>query len=88
MRARSNGANQQAAADLMSDLDQWVLLASYCEQHPTICTLAAGRRDISNRAVNGLVEHDAVRKVGKRFLVHRTRFTQFRMGEFARDRRS
>jgi hypothetical protein len=68
-------------ADTLTELSEWLEFAEYLNEFKKFSSLAAIRRDITNRRFNGLEKAGAVRKVGRRFLIHRTKYTAFRLGE-------
>jgi len=71
---------QARSAEVESFFD-WQPPKSYAAEFPHLATESAVLWDIVHRHENGLAEADAVRKVGRRFLVHRIRYSEFRLGE-------
>jgi hypothetical protein len=61
--------------------EDWVTAQQYVAQHSMLATRWAIRWAILHRAENGLDAADAVRKVGNRYLIHRSRFSAWRLGE-------
>ena len=67
--------------DPMEDLNEWVTREEYEEEFPKIATASAITRDVWNRRALGLEEAGVIRKVGRRCLIHRRRYTAYRLGE-------
>jgi hypothetical protein len=62
-------------------MENWLEQDEYAREHPKFSSPAAIRRDITNRKFNGLERAGAIRKVGRRFLIHRRKYTAYRLGE-------
>lgn len=60
---------------------EWRTPEEYASEFPHLATVSAILWDIVHRHENGLAEADGTRKVGRRFLVHRIRYSEFRLGE-------
>ena len=66
----------------LADLDYWLTPEEFSERHPKIASVAAIKRDICFREVNGLAQANALRKVGPRFLLDERVYVRWRFGEF------
>jgi hypothetical protein len=67
--------------DPLADIADWVTPEAYEKEFPLIATAYAITRDVWNRHALGLEKLGAIRKVGRRCLVHRKRYTAYRLGE-------
>ena len=67
--------------DSLADIDNGLTPDEYEREYPKIATASAITRDVWNRRALGLEQAGAIRKVGKRFLIHRRLYTAYRLGE-------
>jgi hypothetical protein len=67
--------------DPLSDIEDWLTPEEYESKYAKIATASAITRDVWNRTALGLEKIGAIRKVGKRFLIHRRLYTAYRLGE-------
>jgi hypothetical protein len=66
----------------ITDLNkEWLTPEEFAAEFPKIAHAYAIRRDVWQREALGLVTIDAVRKVGKRVLIHRHRYAAWRLGD-------
>ena len=77
----TNRNQQQRADDPLDEFKHWMEQEDYAKAHPKFSSFSAIRRDIVNRRLNGLEKSGAIRKVGRRFLIHRLKYTAYRFGE-------
>jgi hypothetical protein len=73
--------------DVMADVHNWITPESFHKEFPMLATLAAIHRDVRLRKTLGLDRVNAVRRIGRGFLVHRERYAAFRMGELTPPKR-
>lgn len=60
---------------------EWLTPEEFAAEFPKIAHAYAIRRDVWRREALGLESIDAVRKVGKRVLIHRHRYAAWRLGD-------
>ncbi len=75
------GRTDRAGCDVLDDVDEWLEQEEYAKEFPKLVEPHSLKWDIRNRRLNGLEGLGAIRKVGRRFLVHRRRYTAYRLGE-------
>jgi hypothetical protein len=67
--------------DPAADLHNWITPEQFAHEFPLIASTQAVMRDVWRRDELGLTERGAVRHVGRRYLVHRLRYAEYRLEE-------
>jgi hypothetical protein len=65
--------------DVLADIPNWITPAEFAKDYPNIATEKAIAKDIWLRKTLGLESAGAVRRVGRKFLVHRVRYAAYRL---------
>lgn len=67
--------------NVLADIHNWVTPEQFEAELPLIATAAAITRDVWNRHELGLEKINAIRRVGRRCLIHRERYAAYRLGQ-------